>query len=327
MNLQENIHRIKEVMGIIEEQKIQLPITITGTYIANNCDELHAFQSTSGKVIGNMNVIVGKKLEEIYNSGINPKPIEVIVKVNNMTVSWSVTIDKSNDGKAWVGFTSRGAGCNNDVINRANSEIAGNDIETLKAKILNTYGENNIDVEEVNDFIYQNQNNGFRQIFYRYTKPKSFPSLESGKKEISINESSNKGVIDLINEKGLITAVKFLGGYDELINLLGDYKLPKEVYIKAIEEFMNIVGEGLAFSQLNKNPIPFKETSDEYHELGYIGPSGVTIDVFLPNESDPDSGRYGIYKEDYHLPFEKLSYKTIKDIFEMIVEMDPTQWH
>ena len=184
-------------MGLIEEQKIQLPVTITGTYIANNCDELHAFQSTSGKVIGNMNVIVGKKLEEIYNSGINPKPIEVIVKVNNMTVSWSVTIDKSNDNKAWVGFTSRGAGCNNDVINRANSEIAGNDIETLKVKILNTYGENNIYVEEVNDFIYQNQNNGFRQIFYRYTKPKSFPSLESGKKEISINESPNKSVIDL----------------------------------------------------------------------------------------------------------------------------------
>jgi len=189
MKLQENIYRIKEVMGLIEEQKIQLPITITGTYIANNCDELHAFQSTSGKVIGNMNVIVGKKLEEIYNSGINPKPIEVIVKVNNMTVNWSVTINRSNDGKAWVGFTSRGAGCNNDVINRANSEIAGNDVETLKIKILNTYGENDIDVEEVNDFIYPNQHNGFRQIFYRYTKPKSLPSLGSVKNEISINEN------------------------------------------------------------------------------------------------------------------------------------------
>jgi len=319
MNLQENIHRIKEVMGIIEEQKIQLPITITGTYIANNCDELHAFQSTSGKVIGNMNVIVGKKLEEIYNSGINPKPIEVIVKVNNMTVSWSVTIDKSNDGKAWVGFTSRGAGCNNDVINRANSEIAGNDIETLKAKILNTYGENNIDVEEVNDFIYQNQNNGFRQIFYRYTKPKSFPSLESGKKEISINESSNKGVIDLINEKGLITAVKFLGGYDELINLLGDYKLPKEVYVQAIKDFMNDYTL-ISFSQLGFDPIPYKENKDEYYEIVELGFNGVLIDVW---------GGYKLetLKGEYRVPYEELTYKTIKDIFEMIVEVDPTQWH
>ena len=300
-------------MGLIEEQKIQLPVTITGTYIANNCDELHAFQSTSGKVIGNMNVIVGKKLEEIYNSGINPKPIEVIVKVNNMTVSWSVTIDKSNDGKAWVGFTSRGAGCNNDVINRANSEIAGNDIETLKAKILNTYGENNIDVEEVNDFIYQNQNNGFRQIFYKYTKPKSFPSLESGKKEISINESFNKGVIDLINEKGLITAARFFGGYDTLVKLLDDYEIPKELLIKEIKDFMGDYTL-ISFSEFSYEPIPYKEVKDEYHEIIELGLNGVLIDVW-------GGYKFETLKGEYRVPYEELTYKTIVDIFEIISDI------
>ncbi len=58
---------------IISEQQLKRIITeqsstvvVSGTYTANDCDELHAFQGSGGKVIGNMNVIVGKKLEELY---------------------------------------------------------------------------------------------------------------------------------------------------------------------------------------------------------------------------------------------------------------------
>ena len=154
-----------------------LPVTVTGSYTASNCDELHAFQGTGGKVIGNMNDTVGKKLAELYASGINPKPTKVTVSVNGMTVSWSVTIDKSNDGKAWVGFTSRGAGCNNNVKARANSVAAGNDVGTAKTRIESTYGESNIEIEEVNDYFYNGGPNSFRQIFYRYTKPKANPPI------------------------------------------------------------------------------------------------------------------------------------------------------
>lgn len=167
------------------EQSVTLPTTITGNYTAKDCDELHAFQSTSGKVVGNMNVIVGKKLEEIYNSGVNPIVTKVDVKVNNMTVSWSVTISESTDGKAWVGFTSRGAGCNNDVHNRAVSVAQGNDMNTAKEKIKKTFNEANIDITMVNDFEYQNPKNGFRQVFYRYTRPSSFPSKSVNKGQVS----------------------------------------------------------------------------------------------------------------------------------------------
>lgn len=162
--------------GILSEQPVNLPVRIIGSYVANDCDELHAFQSTGGKVIGNMNVIVGKKLEEIYNAGINPKVTNVKVRVSEMKVNWSVTIEESNDGKAWVGFTSRGAGCGNDVYDRAESSSSGNDIGTLSDKIRSTFGENKISIEVVNDFIYEDDENGFRQIFYRYTKPSKFPS-------------------------------------------------------------------------------------------------------------------------------------------------------
>ena len=161
--------------GLIKEQGVTLPTTVTDSYTATDCDELHAFQGTGGKVIGNMNVTVGNKLLEIYNSGVNPKVTGVKVEVQGMTVTWTVTIDKSNDGMAWVGFTSRGAGCNNDVKDRAESAAAGNDMQTAKTRIESTYGEQGIEIEMINDYFYNGGKNSFRQVFYRYTKPKSNP--------------------------------------------------------------------------------------------------------------------------------------------------------
>jgi hypothetical protein len=146
--------------------------------------------------------------------------------------------------------------------------------------------------------------------------------IERIKEVMKINESSNK-IIDFINEEGLNNAVKFFGGYDDLIDLLGDYKIPKETYIMAIQEFMNNVSADLI--SIDEAPIPYKETDDEYHEIGYIRPSGVTVDVFLPNRGTQYLNPL-IYKEDYYLPYEKLTYKTITDIYQMLVDMDPNSW-
>jgi len=213
---------------LISEQQLKRIITeqsstvvVKGSYTTSDCDELHAFQSTGGKVIGNMNVIVGNKLEELYKQGINPMVSDVTVKVNGTTVNWSCTIIPSTDGKAWVGFTSRGAGCNHDVINRAESVSQGNDMGTAKNKIMTTFNESNVDIEKVNDFI--NLDGGkikittkfdkktkktitekmivggggkaFRQIFYRYTKPNSSPPI-SGGKSTPVDKPNNTPVIN-----------------------------------------------------------------------------------------------------------------------------------
>ena len=94
---------MRKLMGLplLNESSITFPITLKGQYSANNCDELHAFQSTNGRTIGNMNVIVGDKLKELYQKGYNIKVTNVDVSVSNMTVKWVVTIDKSEDGEVW----------------------------------------------------------------------------------------------------------------------------------------------------------------------------------------------------------------------------------
>ena len=156
--------------------KADLNEQISSGYTATNCDELHAFQGTGGKVIGNMNVIIGDKLNELYKKGYNPIVTDVSVTVNKMTVNWECTIKNSTDGKAWVGFTSRGAGCNNNVMARANSAQFGNDVETMKKKILETYNEEKIDITKVSEVNYNGGENTFRQIFYAYTKPGKYPA-------------------------------------------------------------------------------------------------------------------------------------------------------
>jgi hypothetical protein len=155
--------------------KAELNEIVKDEYTATNCDELHAFQSTSGKVIGNMNVKVGDKLKELYDNGYNPMVTKVDVTVSGMTVGWKCKIENSKDGKAWVGFTSRGAGCNNDVIKRSESKEYGNDKETARKKIMDTYSEKAIDIEKIDEVVYTAGENSFKQIFYVYTKPGKFP--------------------------------------------------------------------------------------------------------------------------------------------------------
>ena len=159
-----------------------LPITLTGTYTAANCDELHAFQSTGGKVIGNMNVIVGRKLRDIYSQGIPPEVTRVDVSVNGMTVNWSVKIDVSQNGEAWMGFTSRGAGCGNNIYARATSEQAGNGPIALKNAIVNAGYNPTIDsfkLSPINDFVSSlgDPTMNFKQVFYKYTRPNDYPAI------------------------------------------------------------------------------------------------------------------------------------------------------
>jgi hypothetical protein len=207
----------QQLRRIITEQSST--ITVSSGYTTSDCDELHSFQSTKktvkgkevSKIIGDMNGIVGKKLEELYKNGINPMVSKVDVTVNGNRVDWTCTIGPSSDGKAWMGFTSRGAGCNNgNVLTRSESSAAGNDMATLKSTILGVYkSETSIDLEMVNDFIHLDGgkvvtepktkvsnikgggNYAFRQVFYRYTKPNSFPPVSGGKSS-SVNKDEPK---------------------------------------------------------------------------------------------------------------------------------------
>ena len=156
---------------------------VEGTFKGANCDELHAFQNTGGKVIGGMNDKVRAELERIYNNGINPEVTDVWVDMdaNKMEVKWKVRIAPSKDGKAWVGFTSRGSAGTN-AYDRAVGKSVGQDFDSVLNKVRDTTNEPQAEMKLVKDYLYnlnrEKQSLGkcpTRQLFYKYTKPKAFP--------------------------------------------------------------------------------------------------------------------------------------------------------
>ena len=79
MNLQENIERIKSMMGIIKEETSIFPFTVSGSFKGDNGDRSHAFQSTGGVVVGGMQTEVNKTLKQAYAAGYNPSITKITV--------------------------------------------------------------------------------------------------------------------------------------------------------------------------------------------------------------------------------------------------------
>ena len=181
MNLQENINRIKEMMGL-NESKISLPVKVEGSYKGSSEDKLHAFQSTGGVVVGGMQTKVNAKLKELYNLGVNPDITEIKVNIkanktdNNGNISagvtsWSVTIDESKDGKAYLGLVTVGSCCSSSYSDRALGQVET--MKTWNSKPKNHYLVTDIqttkDGKSNGNITIDGGSYKLRQIFYKYT--------------------------------------------------------------------------------------------------------------------------------------------------------------
>ena len=163
---------------------LKLPLKIKGSYKAKSCDELHAFQGTHGRVIGNLNVKVNEVLKSIYNKGINPDitAVNVVFDRKIMTSNWEVTVDKSKDGNAWVGITSRGSSGDVSAYDRA-VNVKGQRPKDIIEKIKKDTGDKNPQLKLVKDWLW-NLNKSkkvlgkcpTRQLFYKYTLPTKYPA-------------------------------------------------------------------------------------------------------------------------------------------------------
>jgi hypothetical protein len=173
----------KRLVNAEETNLNSLPVKVTGSYKARNCDELHAFQSTHGKIIGNLNTKVNAVLKQLYNKGINPDvtDVNVVFDTKNMISNWEVTIDKSKDGKAYLGITSRGSSGDSSAYDRA-YKVKGQRPDDIIQKIKQS-GEINTELKLVKDWLWNLDKNKkvlgkcpTRQLFYKYTMPKKYPA-------------------------------------------------------------------------------------------------------------------------------------------------------
>jgi hypothetical protein len=171
-----------ESENIENNNKMELPIKVNGSYKGRNCDELHAFESTGGRKVGGMNTKVNAELIRLYKEGINPMitDVKVTFDTKNMISNWEVTINKSTDGKAWVGLTSRGSSGDKSAYTRAYL-VKGQRPKDIEESVKKR-GEKNPELKMVKDWIWNFDKDKniigkcpTRQLFYSYTMPTLYP--------------------------------------------------------------------------------------------------------------------------------------------------------
>lgn len=187
MNLQEQVSRIKTMMGVLTEDEVTFPIVKSGSYTAplSNCDRLHAFNDTKSGPVGKMNDIINPILIDVYKKGFNPDITDIEVNItrgSQYTVEWTVTINESTDGNAWVGLYSRGHGGRGSWVFSDVSTTKGHaSIDDCKKS---NYIRKRGTVDEmvlVKDYEFNKDGKidgcQVNQLFYKYTL-KEYPTLE-----------------------------------------------------------------------------------------------------------------------------------------------------
>jgi len=215
-SLNEEIYRMKTMMGIVTESKVSLPMKISGEYTVPNSapnkgDALHSFNRRRSDGFGgymlsgnppskwsqyikfNQGKSINQALQEVWNDGINPDITKLKIQVDSKTytVKWSATIDESEDGNAYVGVSSVGS-AGGGADSRAQGQIEGMKRWEPGAK----------DYTLVLDF--KNPSGIYiRQFFYKWTKPNEYPPHDGGsfiKKnndDDTNNESDSKSSIEI----------------------------------------------------------------------------------------------------------------------------------
>jgi hypothetical protein len=134
------------------------------------------------------------------------------------------------------------------------------------------------------------------------------------KKQLSVmNEGVDDKIINMVNSLGIITASKFVGGYDKLFNMLGDYELTRDMKIRLIKEFIVNESEdrGMGVIELTDEDIPFEAHGEYLHAIEYLYGDSVVVRIW-GDDYDTDEGNY-------HVSYEELPENIINEIFSIIM--------
>jgi len=107
---------------------------------------------------------------------------------------------------------------------------------------------------------------------------------------------------------GLVQMMKSIGLRDLLEKTEGFDFLTEVELIKTIQECVDIAGGSMQYNELGIQPILWRETQDEIHQLEYFSGVRAVVQVWGGYNYDTDEG-------EYYLPYERLN----KDQLMLIV--------
>jgi hypothetical protein len=148
-------------------------------------DAQHSFESRKkDKFGGTMNTILNALLKKIYTDiKINPKITLINVTVG-VIMKWEVTVKQSDDGKAYIGLSSRG-GYGGALTRKDIDDQVGK----KKASLPGELGETKVDFDTVID--YKNASADIRQVFFQYNSPTKYPPYPAGSQPQNDQSQSN----------------------------------------------------------------------------------------------------------------------------------------
>ena len=129
-----------------------------------------------------------------------------------------------------------------------------------------------------------------------------------------LQEGVKDKIIELIDDSGVITASRFVGGYKELKDIVGDDEIPRGVKVQIIMKYVRDNDDGVSMFDFVDGAIPYREDDNGYyHQIEYLGPSRAIINVYGGYDNEIDAGEYGV-------TYNGLPDKSLEDIFEIIME-------
>ena len=133
------------------------------------------------------------------------------------------------------------------------------------------------------------------------------------KKKYIIKESSLKdNLIELINTKGLSSALDIIGGFNDLVRIVGKGTITREIEENFIRDIVLEHG-GISVHDLGEDPVVYKVTKDgEIWEIYYFGIRRVSITIWYEHGFED--------RNEINISYENLSDNKINEIFLMLVE-------
>ena len=131
-----------------------------------------------------------------------------------------------------------------------------------------------------------------------------------------INENR---VADVVQEMGLYDAIRYFGGYDNLMKRMGDYVLSNEDMVDFIKKTVKHLSDkynddGVSVWDLDMNPITIGQPDEELQQIEYFSSNGfISINVY--------GGEY--YQDDiasFTEQYEDLNDSTLDEVFLFMVD-------
>jgi hypothetical protein len=119
----------------------------------------------------------------------------------------------------------------------------------------------------------------------------------------------------MIDKYGLNHVVKLIGGYDTVLNILGNEYFTDDIKIKYVKDKVNDLsdnyGGGVGLAEIGESPIFYGENEDTLKQIEYLGKNFVYVDVYKGNGES--------YIGDFSVTYDTLPTQVLDELFRVLL--------